>query len=123
MAREVFLFICLAGFVQAETAGPNLNTVLMSAERLSLVKSALPLILDPKLAAVLNSPKTLWYDESVMKPSYKDSVGASSNDKWPDLVAAPEQIIGGLHDRKKKRWQFPFSTTAGNKRNSRPEDS
>jgi len=91
----------------------NLNTLLMSAERLATVRSALPLIGDSSLASVLTSPDTLWYDEHVMKASYQDSVGASSNDKWPNLVAASEGIIGGLHDRRRKRWQFPFGTTAG----------
>jgi hypothetical protein len=97
----------------ARTAETNLNTVLMPADRLAKVKASLPLLLDPKLSLVLQSPQTLWYDETVMKPSYQDSVGASSNDKWPNLVAASESIIGGLHDRKRGRWQFPFATTAG----------
>ncbi len=96
-----------------ETPQNNVNTVIMSAERLAVIKAALPLVIDPTLATVLSSPQTLWYDETVMAHSYQDSVGASSNDKWPDLVAAPESIIGGLHDRTKHRWQFPFATTAG----------
>ena len=65
-----------------------------------------------KLASTLQSPGTLWYDATVMSPSYQDSVGASSNNHWPDLVAASEDIIGGMHDRAKHQWQFPFGTTA-----------
>jgi len=103
----VLLLFCVASHAT------DLNTVVMPASKLATVKAALPIIADPSLAAVLASPHTLWYDEEVMKPSYQDSVGASSNDKWPDLVAASEGIIGGFHNRSKKRWQFPFSTTAG----------
>lgn len=110
MTKWVVLAVLLGASSYAEA---NLNTVIMPAARLDKIKASFPFILDPKLAAVLHSPQTLWYDETVMKASYQDSVGASSNDKWPDLVAASESIIGGLHDRKKKRWQFPFGTTAG----------
>jgi len=110
MTRWVVLLVLWVPFAQAME---NVNTLLMPADRLANIKNALPLIADPTLAAVLASPATLWYDETVMKPSYQDSVGASSNDKWPDLVAASESVIGGLHNRSKKRWQFPFGTTAG----------
>lgn len=106
----VLLILCFAAGL---ARGANLNTVLLPAESLARIKNALPLILDPTLAGVLASPYTLWYDESVMKPSYQDSVGASSNDKWPDLVAASDEVIGTLHSRARHRWQFPFGTTAG----------
>ncbi len=91
----------------------DLNTVIMPAERLAKIKENLPLVVDPTLGDILSSSETLWYDHKSMVPSYQDSVGASSNDKWPNLVAASESIIGGLHDRSRKRWQFPFGTTAG----------
>jgi hypothetical protein len=48
-----------------------------------------------------------------MQESYQDSVGANANSHWPDLVAADEDVISGLHNRAKHRWQFPFGTTAG----------
>jgi hypothetical protein len=104
--------LCLAAVV-GRARGVDLSTLLMPADRLTAVKAALPQVADPALASVLASPQTLWYDETVMTPSYQDSVGASSNNHWPDLVAAPEDIIGGLHDRTKHRWQFPFGATAG----------
>lgn len=112
MTRHVVVFLLWMTAAQGARV-TDLNHVLMPEARLATIKAALPLILDHKLAAVLHSPQTLWYDETVMKRSYQDSVGASSNDKWPDLVAASETIIGGLHDRTNKRWQFPFAVTAG----------
>lgn len=86
---------------------------LIPPERLARVKAALPNVADPRLSKILNGTQALWYDEHAMTPSYQDSLGASSNSRWPDLVAAPESVIGGLHDRQKHRWQFPFATTAG----------
>ena len=91
----------------------NLNTLVMPQARLMTIQNSLPDFADQKLAQLIGNPETLWYDETMMQRSYQDSVGASANDKWPDLVAASETIIGGLHNRVKKRWQFPFSTTAG----------
>src|SRR4051812_27853358 len=72
---------------------------LIPADRLSEIKAVLPQVENIKLQKILNSTDTLWYDAEVMTPSYQDSLGASSNNHWPDLVAAPESIIGGLHDR------------------------
>lgn len=111
--RKALLLSFSTLFCLASAQGDNLNTVIMPANKLAVVKAALPIIADPTLADVLSSPETLWYDHHTMTPSYQDSVGASSNDKWPNLVAASETIIGGLHDRTRKRWQFPFGTTAG----------
>lgn len=107
-----FVFVSLA-FCSSAISAPNLNTLLMTSEQLSKIRAALPAVADPNLGYVLQSSETLWYNETVMKRSYQDSVGASSNDKWPNLVAASESIIGGLHDRKNHRWQFPFAVTAG----------
>ena len=86
---------------------------LIPADKLSKIKAALPKVAFGKLQGILTSSQTLWYDHDVMTPSYQDSLGANTNAKWPDLVAASEDIIGGLHDRNTKRWQFPFGTTAG----------
>lgn len=109
-----FAMIATLGALSGRSAiAQNLETLLLPADRLAIVQSALPDVVDPAVARVIFGAETLWYDDTVMKRSYQDSVGASSNDKWPDLVAAPESIIGGLHDRAKHRWQFPFATTAG----------
>jgi cytochrome c553 len=86
---------------------------LIPADRLERIKAALPAVADPNLSRILTSEQTLWYDDEVMTPSYQDSLGASSNSKWPDLVAASETVISGLHDRQRHRWRFPFATTAG----------
>jgi hypothetical protein len=81
--------------------------------RLSEIKAALPEVRYQGLARIMASPQTLWYDHEVMLPSYQDSVGASSNDLWPNLVAGSAEVKQGMHDFEKKRWQFPFGTTAG----------
>jgi len=86
---------------------------LLPAAEVNKILNALPRVAAPALSEVLHNPQTLWYDERVMKDSYQDSVGASSNDKWPDLVAGSEDVITGLHNRTHQRWQFPFATTAG----------
>lgn len=89
---------------------------LIPPARLASIKAALPKVAFPRLGEILSSDQTLWYDHEVMEPTYQDSMGAQSNTTWPNLVAASEDVIGGLHDRSKKRWQFPFATTAGTDR-------
>jgi hypothetical protein len=86
---------------------------LIPPQKLAVIKAALPQVGHPGLANILKDSQTLWYDEDVMTPSYQDSVGASSNSRWPDLVAGSESVITGMHDRIRHRWQFPFATTAG----------
>jgi len=86
---------------------------LLSPSEVSKILRSLPKVDDYNLETIFADSQTLWYNESVMKDSYQDSCGASSNDKWPDLVAGSEDVIGGLHNRSKQRWQFPFGTTAG----------
>ena len=105
----VLFFIVSTG----QLIATSLDTLIMPTEKLNTIRAALPQVNDPKISKILMSHQTLWYDDTVMLRSYQDSIGASSNDKWPDLVAAPESIISGLHDRSNRRWQFPFSTTAG----------
>ena len=86
---------------------------LIPRERLDKIRAALPKVAFAELERVLASAETLWFNHDVMTPSYQDSLGAQSNATWPDLVAASEAVIGGLHDRSHHRWQFPFATTAG----------
>lgn len=97
----------------AGASGAGAVEQLMPAAALARIKAALPEVEDQKLRAILKNEQTLWYDADVMAESYQDSVGASDNEHWPDLVAADESTIGGLHNRAKKRWQFPFGATAG----------
>jgi len=110
-----FLLLTLPaqGMIVHPSATTNLNTVLITADQLATIQAALPQVTDPKLETIFHSPQTLWYDANVMSPSYQDSVGASANIHWPDLVAASEDVISGIHDRSKHRWQFPFGATAG----------
>lgn len=92
---------------------------LIPEDRLAKIKSALPQVQFEELSNIFKSSETLWYDHEVMTPSYQDSVGVNSNADWPRLVAKTPQTnpaIEGLFDAQKKRWQFPFSVTAGTDR-------
>lgn len=111
MLRPSVALVCFV-IVHAAFA-KDLNTLIMSPSQYATVRAALPSAYDPNLSKILTSTETLWYDENVMQRSYQDSVGASSNDKWPNLVAGSEPVITGMHDRTRHRWQFPFATTAG----------
>ncbi len=116
LAVPFFLWFCSAQSASGAPAprdAANLNNVLMPAAQLATIKAALPQISDPNLVTILNSPQTLWYDNSVMSHSYQDSVGANTNTKWPDLVAASDDVIDGIFDRTNLRFQFPFGTVAG----------
>ncbi len=89
---------------------------LIPAERLAKIKAALPQVQYNAVGAIFKSAETLWYDHDVMTPTYQDSVGVNSNADWPRPVAkGPDTnpAIAGLFDAKNKRWQFPFSVTAG----------
>ena len=111
----VFSILFALGSANATPQGParDLDTLIMPEAKLATIRAALPKVGNPNLTTILQSTQTIWYDETTMKRSYQDSVGASSNDKWPDLVAASESIIGGLHNRANHKWQFPFAGTAG----------
>ncbi len=92
---------------------------LIPEDRLAKIKSALPQVQFEGLSTLFKSSETLWYDHDVMTPSYQDSVGVNSNADWPRLVAKTPDTnpaIAGLFDAKNKRWQFPFSVTAGTDR-------
>jgi hypothetical protein len=105
--------------VKADDVTDNPRTTIESLippARLAKIKSVLPKVGFQKLSMVLQSSQTLWYDHESMTPSYQDSVGVNSNADWPRLVAKTAQTnpaIQGLHDARNKRWQFPFSATAG----------
>ena len=84
------------------------------------VKAALPKTAYGKLQDVLSSDDTIWYDHDSMKPSYQAAIqqsppyGANANDKWFDLIAdSVEPIARNFYDENKRKWRFPFGTTAG----------
>jgi hypothetical protein len=92
---------------------------LIPADRLAKIKAALPQVQFENVSTIFKSDETLWYDHDVMTPTYQDSVGVNSNADWPRLVAKTADTnpaIAGLFDAKNKRWQFPFSVTAGTDR-------
>lgn len=84
------------------------------------VKAALPKTAYARLQDVLSSDDTIWYDHESMKPSYQAAIqqsppyGANANDKWFDLIADSVQPVArNFYDEGKKKWRFPFGTTAG----------
>ncbi|MDA9951061.1 hypothetical protein N9D31_00675 [Oligoflexaceae bacterium] len=83
------------------------------ATRLNSIRNSLPKVAYPKLTKVLQSNQTFWYDEHVMTRSYQDSVGANPNSKWPERIALGKSDLLPLYDYEKKRFEFPFATTAG----------
>ena len=101
--------------VASVTAADSSSSIqqIIPADTMAKIRAALPRVAYQGLQDVLTSHETLWYDHDVMTSSYQDSLGAQANTTWPDLVAAPESVISGLHDRSRHRWQFPFGTTAG----------
>ncbi len=114
--RSIWLAVAAPLFLVSFTApavGRGPIESLIPAARLATIKAALPALADVRLGRILNGAQTLWYDAEVMTPSYQDSLGANTNAHWPDLVAGSEEVITGLHDRQRHRWQFPFATTAG----------
>jgi hypothetical protein len=112
-ARAIITFSVVAIFCLTVTKPTLAIESLIPADQLGLIRLALPEVAYPELAEILASEQTLWYDDEVMTPSYQDSVGASSNDRWPNLVAGSQTVIRGMHDYARRRWQFPFGTTAG----------
>ena len=109
----LLVVLACASVVSAASASTVAITQLISANKLHKIRSSLPRVAYQGLQDILNSDQTLWYNDEVMAPSYQDSVGAASNETWPDLVAGSEAVITGLYDRGRNRWQFPFATTAG----------
>jgi len=92
---------------------------LIPEDRLLKIKNALPLVQFEEVTSIFKSSETLWYDHEVLSPSYQDSVGVNTNADWPRLVAKTAETnpaIQGLFDAQNKRWQFPFSATAGTDR-------
>jgi hypothetical protein len=93
---------------------------LIPADRLTQIKSSLPNVAYPALQQMFTSPDTIWYDPTVMKPSYQKSTGgrgfwgANANDDWfAGLAPAIYDTGRRFYDDQAKHWRFPFATTAG----------
>ncbi len=91
---------------------------LIPADKLAQIKAALPQVSYQALNATFLSPDTLWYDTSVMAPSYQETGhpggGAQDNAHWLRLIA-PSLLdtANKIYDGTQLRWRFPFATTAG----------
>jgi hypothetical protein len=108
----------------AATATPITSPI--PAARLAAIKSALPRVAWPRLAAVFADASTYWYDHASMQPSYQETGspggGARDNAHWHDLIADtgqddpstnPETGAKQVYDEQNKHWKFPVATTAG----------
>lgn len=93
-------------------------TPILAASTLASYKAALPKVGWSRLAKVLASPSTLFFDKAVMPPAYQDTVGDGSslpfgarrNDGGRSLIV-PEGKKLFADDG--STWAFPFGHTAG----------
>lgn len=93
-------------------------TQLLSATTLATYRAALPKVGWSRLAKILASPSTLFWDKRVMPPAYQDTVGdggglpigARLNSTGRSLIV-PEGKKLFAEDG--KSWSFPFGHTAG----------
>ncbi len=68
---------------------------IMAAGDLASVAATAPCIGDPAVAAVLSSPRTMWYDARSIKPGYQDSFG---DNVIAPIGMRPNTIDSGLID-------------------------
>lgn len=94
---------------------PNIPvTQIVEASTLASYKAALPKVAYGRLAKILASPSTLFYDKRVMPGAYQDTVdstrGARFNNSGAGLIVPQGRK---LFSRDGQSWQFPFGHTAG----------
>jgi len=93
-------------------------TQLLDATTLATYRAALPKVGWTRLAKILASPSTLFWDKAAMPPAYQDTVGdGSSLPIGARLNSTGRSLI--VPEGKKlfaedgKSWSFPFGHTAG----------
>jgi hypothetical protein len=99
------------------TAGPTVTQIL-DAPTLAKYRAALPKVAWARLAAILQSPSTLFWDKATMPPAYQDTVGdGASLPLGARLNSTGKSLI--VPEGKKlfsddgTTWSFPFGHTAG----------
>lgn len=103
----------------APVAPPNLAVPqLLDASTLATYKAALPKVGWARLAAIFQSPSTLFWDKQAIPPAYQDTVGdgngipfgARLNDAGKSLIVPEGQKLFSADG---STWSFPFGHTAG----------
>lgn len=93
-------------------------TQLLDASTLATYKAALPKVAWTRLAKILASPSTLFWDKAVMPPAYQDTVGDGSSLPYGArlnstgrslIVPEGKKLFSGDGET----WSFPFGHTAG----------
>lgn len=91
---------------------------LLDAATLATYRAALPKVAWPRLAAILGSPSTLFWDKQAMPPAYQDTVGdggsipfgARLNSQGKSLIVPEGKKLFSADGT---TWSFPFGHTAG----------
>ncbi len=93
-------------------------TQIVAAQTLATYKAALPKVGWPRLAKLLASPSTLFWDKATLPPAYQDTVGDGSslpfgarlNSEGKSLIV---QEGKKLFSDDGTTWAYPFGHTAG----------
>lgn len=93
-------------------------TQLLDAATLATYKAALPKVAWTRLAKILQSPSTLFWDKAVIPPAYQDTVGdggslpfgARLNSTGLSLIVPEGKKLFASDG---KTWSYPFGHTAG----------
>lgn len=104
-----------------ETAPPTPSVAapqLLAAGTLATYKAALPKVAWPRLAKLLASASTIYWDKATIPPAYQDTVGdgaglpigARFNDAGKNLIVPEGKKLFSADG---KAWAFPFGHTAG----------
>ena len=107
----------------AHTAPPPAAPQILDPATLALYKGALPKLAYGRLAQLLVSPSTMYWDKATMIPSYQDSVGdgvgtpigARANSQGRAVIVPQGKR---LFSDDGKTWAFPFAHTAGTDRST-----
>lgn len=106
----------------ASSGGPPAATTgvtqILQAGTLATYQAALPKVAWPRLAAILASPSTLFWDKAAIPPAYQDTVGDGAGIPFgARLNSAGRSLIvpegKKLFSADGKTWSFPFGHTAG----------
>ncbi|HSO34237.1 MAG TPA: hypothetical protein VLT33_16995 [Labilithrix sp.] len=110
------------GVPAASSSGPPATgpgvTQILQAGTLATYQAALPKVAWPRLAAILKSPSTLFWDKTAIPPAYQDTVGDGAGvPLGARLNSAGRSLIvpegKKLFSADGETWSFPFGHTAG----------
>ncbi|MBX3227100.1 MAG: hypothetical protein KIT84_35810 [Labilithrix sp.] len=102
--------------VAEESAAATGELTLLPAARLATIRASLPRVADERLASILESRETIWYDRTAIVPGYQDSfgdnviapIGFRPNTIKPGMI---NLAVPGGHEKlfvTKGTFHFPF---------------